>query len=298
MFKLLLDAFIVFVSHVGLGISLYLAWMFITAPDSNPVLILIFFIGAICTAGYFLREIYKNAKIVRNRILARRGDYRAEETKSDLIGPNSGNRYPLTNTQIERVTYVITALCDAKLLDDKSSDSFEIIAAMENTEHVFRENYSDDISASAIIYSLVSLYKDIGMEFQLMVAFEKFIEDDNLIIKHLIQELSTLSGFTIAQDNFQIDRKASTEETILIRITITEIIHEIPCNTQNENAFLELVESIVSLMPTEKSESLYIGDVESSFLIARLTPEQCKTFNIRMAEFYDPFRFRQATAAR
>jgi hypothetical protein len=282
------------VSHVGLGISLYLAWVFITAPDSNPVLILIFFVGAICTSAYFLREIYKNAKIMRNRICGRRGDVRAEETKFNLIGPNSGNRYPLTNTQIERVTFVITALCDSKLLDDKSSDSFEIIAVMENEGQVFHEKYSDNISASEILYSLVSLYQDLGMEFHSMVAFEKLIEDDNLLINDLIQEFSAFLGFSIAQDNLQINRIASNEETILIRITINEIIHEIPCDTQNENAFLELVESFVSLMPTEKSESLYIGDVESSFVIARLTPEQCETFNIRMAEFDDPFRLRQA----
>ncbi len=107
-------------------------------------------------------------------------------------------------------------------------------------------------------------------------------------------ETAGYPGYTVATDNITIKWPEAAASNGLVEININGVVHEIRCNFQGKYTPDGLIEGIAELMNREVQKSgeyLYWENLDSSLLVACMTPEAAKGFNSSMESLNDQFRF-------
>ena len=211
--------------------------------------------------------------------------WRPDEPVSAVIGARAGNRYPMSDAQITHATAVLTALSDAGLIAQSDGQEIGIIAAME------QEGYGDQIGAAETMISLRAVFEDNDLEFDAMLYVDQGVEVSNRQIQFLAKELLALGGHSLAIDNITMDPPESGTGPGRILITLDTVQHEIACEFHPKYTPTGLVEGIAAMAGEQNGERLYWESLDSTLVVARLTPARAGAVNAGMQALNDQFRF-------
>ena len=146
---------------------------------------------AVIGASLSLKAAYQQGN--RAKVAFRDGSalWEPEEPESQVIGAEAGNRYPMTETQIDYVKKVLAALSAAGLMNEDGH--IALIAAME------QEGFDDDIAAYETLLTLDSVFREHDMEFDLMVFTHEHVEVSEESLKCLTQKLLAIPATPLPQ---------------------------------------------------------------------------------------------------
>ena len=264
----------------------WLVWTLWSASENAGILEYGLMAFAVIGAGLSLKAAYQEGN--RARVAFRDGSafWEPEQPESQVIGAKAGNRYPMTEIQIDHVKKVLAALSTAGLMNEDGH--IALIAAME------QEGYDDDIAAYETLLTLNSVFQEHDMEFDLMVFTHEHVEVSEDTLNCLTQKLLAIAGYTVTTDDITIKWPEAAANNGLVEININDVMHEISCNFHGKHTPVGLIEGIAELMCREEQkngEYLYWENLDSSLLVARMTPEAARGFNSTMESLNDQFRF-------
>ncbi len=264
----------------------WLVWTLWSASENAGILEYGLMAFAVIGAGLSLKAAYQEGN--RARVAFRDGSafWEPEQPESQVIGAKAGNRYPMTEIQIDHVKKVLAALSTAGLMNEDGH--IALIAAME------QEGYDDDIAAYETLLTLNSVFQEHDMEFDLMVFTHEHVEVSEESLKCLTQKLLAIAGYTVTTDDITINWPEAAANNGLVEININNVVHEIRCNFHGKNTPDGLIEGIAELIYRDvqkNGEYLYWENLDSSLLVAYMTPEAATGFNSTMESLNDQFRF-------
>ncbi len=264
----------------------WLAWTIWSASENAGILEYGLMAFAVIGAGLSLKAAYREGNSARVAYRDGSAFWVPEEPESQVIGAKAGNRYPMTETQIDHVKNVLAALSEAGLLNEEGH-----IALIAEMEH---EGFGDDIAACETLLSLRSLFQEHDMEFDSMVFTDEHVEVSEEGLKYLTQKLLAIAGCTVTTDDITIKWPEAAADNGLVEININDVVHEIRCDFHGKYTPDGLIEGIAELTQREvqkNGEYLYWENLDSSLLVACMTPEAARGFNSTMESLDDPFRF-------
>ena len=271
---------------VATAMAAWLVRTILSVPENIGLPEIIFLLVSVIGTCLCLFASYREAVHAYNSYNNGTSYWNPKQPESNSIGAKAGNRYPMTEAQISRVKTLLAAFSTAGLISDGLD--IGLIGEMEN------EGYGDDIGAYETLLSLRNIFIEHDMEFHSMVFTDEHIETNEEKIKQLVQEILTLVGESASINDINVNWPAYPQTEGSVNITLNDGEHSIACQFHSKNTPSGLIEGIAGLIHNnteQSSQRLYWENLDSTLVLAKLTPQAAQSFNAEMEICNENFRF-------